>query len=76
MIKEIVDELVEKICYGKRRDGSIEWENTIGLFSVDEATQETENVTLSTNEIIEDTQSTREEFNNGISRNAIGKNKD
>jgi hypothetical protein len=46
------------------------------LFSVDEATQETENVTLSTNEIIEDTQSTREEFNNGISRNAIGKNKD
>ncbi len=76
MIKEIVDELVEKICYGKRRDGSIESVNTIGLFSIDEATQETENVTLSTNEIIEDTQSTKEEFNNGISRNAIGKNKD
>jgi hypothetical protein len=39
----------------------------------DEATQQKRNTNLSTNEIIEDTQSTREEFNNGISRNALGR---
>ncbi len=41
-------------------------------FYLDEATQEKENITLSTNEIIEDTQSTQEEFNSGISRNVLG----
>ncbi len=39
---------------------------------LDEATQDKGNTTLSTNEIIEDTQSTQEEFNNGISRNVLG----
>jgi hypothetical protein len=39
---------------------------------LDEATQEKQNLNLSTNEIIEDTQSTHEEFNNGISRNVLG----
>lgn len=38
----------------------------------DEATQETENSTLSTNEIIEDTRSTQEEFNNGHAREMLG----
>jgi hypothetical protein len=39
------------------------------IYYLDEATQEKENLALSTNEIIEDTQSTQEELNNGISRN-------
>ncbi|CAF4355559.1 unnamed protein product, partial [Adineta steineri] len=50
--KEILDELVEKICY-------------------DEATQVKQNTTLSTNEIIEDTRSTQDEFSNGLSRNVL-----
>ncbi len=41
-------------------------------YYLDQATQEKENTTLSTNEIIEDTQSTQEEFNNGLSRNVLG----
>ncbi|CAF1154793.1 unnamed protein product [Rotaria sordida] len=52
VVNEILDELVEKICY-------------------DEATQEKENTHLSTNEIIEDTQATQEEFHNGRSRNVL-----
>ncbi|CAF5177695.1 unnamed protein product, partial [Rotaria magnacalcarata] len=52
VVKEILDELVEQICY-------------------DEATQGNENDCLSTNEIIEDTQSTPDEFHNTISRNTI-----
>ncbi|CAF5227405.1 unnamed protein product, partial [Rotaria magnacalcarata] len=52
VVKEILDELVEQICY-------------------DEATQGNENDCLSTNEIIEDIQSTPDEFHNTISRNTI-----
>ncbi|CAF4312534.1 unnamed protein product [Rotaria socialis] len=52
VVKEMLDELVEQICY-------------------DEATQGNENAFLSTNEIIEDTHSTPDEFHNTISRNTI-----
>ncbi|CAF3428875.1 unnamed protein product [Rotaria sp. Silwood1] len=52
IVNEILDELVERICY-------------------DEATQKTKDTTLSTNEIIEDTQATQEEFHNGRSRNGL-----
>ncbi|UJR27887.1 hypothetical protein I4U23_009152 [Adineta vaga] len=45
--KEILDELVEKICY-------------------DEATQERENTSLSTNDIIDDMRSTQDEISNGL----------
>ena len=69
VVKEILDELVEKICYGKRSSAGTSPAYSIHL---DEATQEHENVTLSTNEIIEDIRSTHDEFNNGLSRNILG----
>jgi Dimerisation and cyclophilin-binding domain of Mon2 len=70
VVKEILDELVEKICYGEHP--SVRTTPAHASIHLDEATQEKENVTLSTNEIIEDIRSTHDEFNNGLSRNILG----
>jgi hypothetical protein len=71
VVKEILDELVEKICYGKKT-GIVSSEEDNEFIRLDEATQEKGNLNLSTNEIMEDVQSTHEEFSNGITRNRLG----
>ena len=71
MIKEILDELVEKICYGKGT-GIVSSGEADESDCLDEATQEKGNLNLSTNEIMEDVQSTHGEFSNGLTRNMLG----
>ena len=61
VVKEILDEIVEKICYGTNDNHSLainDWR-----FYLDEATEQQVNSTLSTNDIIEDAQSTQGDMN-------------
>ena len=60
--------MVEKICYGKKKSFLFEFERMY----LDEAAQKQVHSSLSTNDIIEDTQSTHEEINVGISRRDTG----
>ena len=62
---------MEKICYGKKTK-IFSSDEHVERRCLDEATQAKENLNLSTNDIIEDIQSTHEEFNNGLTRNMLG----
>lgn len=58
IVKEILDELVERICYGKQTFQLKSHHHGI----LDEASNEHMNSSLTTNEIIDDTQSTQGEI--------------